>query len=326
MSEHEHAPAENVPAEDFPQDEHEQPGLPRRRLGRGLNALLGSPGMPDSENGTPALPDQSEIAVELIEPNPFQPRKQFEADPLNDLVNSIRQHGVLQPLLVRAIGDQYQLIAGERRLIAAKRAGLEAVPCRVLDLDDRRVFEVAIEENLKRQDLNVLEKAQGFQDYLNRFGGTIDELARSLSLDRSTVSNMIRLLELPDTVQDALRSGALSAGHARTLLPLERSDQIALAERIEAESLSVRRTERAVRELLQQRNEGGTVPFEQPSSQATLQPEVTNHLLSLQDQLRDLLGAHVEIKLKGKDKGRIVIQFESNSQFEHILRQLRRAA
>jgi ParB/RepB/Spo0J family partition protein len=171
----------------------------RRRLGRGLNALIGSGAY--SDGPTASDNDHSEVHVELIERNPFQPRQDFEQTALNELVDSIRQHGVLQPLLVRPLGDGYQLIAGERRLIAAKKAGLEIVPCRVLALSDQQVCEVSLEENLKRQDLNVLEKAAAFKDYLDRFQLPIEELARRLSLDRSTVSNMLRLLELPETIK-----------------------------------------------------------------------------------------------------------------------------
>src|SRR5579871_4963889 len=148
-------------------DEMETHEPSRRRLGRGLNALLGTAVMSNSEGADPG--DQSVIHVDLIERNPFQPRKEFEQTALNELVDSIRQHGILQPLLVRPAGGGYQLIAGERRLIAAKKAGLQEVPCRVLNLTDQQVSEAALEENLKRQDLNVLEKATAFQDYLNRF-------------------------------------------------------------------------------------------------------------------------------------------------------------
>ena len=229
--------------EQFPQEPS------RRRLGRGLNALLGTVSMSGSDD--PATGDQTEIAVDLIERNPFQPRQDFDQTAINELVDSIRQHGVLQPLLVRPAGDGYQLIAGERRLISAKKAGLHQVPCRVLNLTDQQVSEVALEENLKRQDLNVLEKAIAFQDYLKRFGCTIEDLARRLSFERSTVSNMLRLLELPDTVKSDLRSDKISAGHARAILALKNEDeQLKLSQRIQKENLSVRKTEEAVREHL----------------------------------------------------------------------------
>lgn len=307
-------------------DEQENQGSPRRRLGRGLSALIGVGSVGETPDGqTVTASDQSEIHVELIERNPYQPRKDFDQESLNELVDSIRQHGVLQPLLVRPLGDTYQLIAGERRLLAAKKAGLEAVPCRVLDVDDQRVYEYSLEENMKRKDLNVLEKAQAFQDYLQRFSCTFEELARRLSLDRSTVSNMIRLLELPESVKDDVRASRISPGHARAMLSLPEAEQIDLAKRIQDEHLSVRKIEELVRERQQSTAEPATVPFEQPAGKPAA-PEMTNHVLSLQEQLRDHLGAKVEIKLKGKERGRIIIEFQSNDDFERILRQLRRAA
>lgn len=299
----------------------------RRRLGRGLNALLGSVSMSDGDGSSGG--DQTEISVELIERNPFQPRQDFDQTALNELVDSIRQHGVLQPLLVRAVGDGYQLIAGERRLISAKKAGLNQVPCRVLNLTDQQVSEVALEENLKRQDLNVLEKAIAFQDYLKRFGCTIEDLARRLSFERSTVSNMLRLLELPESVKTDLRSDKISAGHARAILAVKSEDeQVKLSQRIQKESLSVRKTEEAVRELIASKD-ADVVPF--PTSEAAGTPEPTNktsHIAGLQNQLRDWLGANVEIKLTGKskDKGKIVIDFASNDDFERIVGKLQRAA
>ncbi|HEX6985018.1 MAG TPA: ParB/RepB/Spo0J family partition protein, partial [Planctomycetaceae bacterium] len=191
----------------------EQP-VPMRRLGRGLSALLGG----GDDDASPADGPQADgpaveaghISVELIERNPFQPRRDFDEEGIAELAESIRRHGVLQPLLVRPHNGSYQLIAGERRLIASKRAGLETVPCRVLELEDKQVCAVAIEENLKRKDLNVLEKAQAFKDYLDRFHSTIEELAETLALSRSTVSNFIRLLELAEPVKAALREDKIS--------------------------------------------------------------------------------------------------------------------
>ena len=302
----------------------------RRRLGRGLNALLG--GGEDEARPKPAAApaadlDPSAIAVELIERNPFQPRKDFDKEALAELAESIKAHGVLQSLLVRPHGGKYQLIAGERRLMAAKQAGLDHVPCRVLELDDKQVYEAAVEENLKRKDLNVLEKARAFKDYLDRFGGSIEDLAGRLSMSRSTLSNFLRLLELPEPVKKALGADKITNGHARALLTLREEDQVALCKRIQSEELSVRRTEELVRELQQTPADAehpATIPFDQGKAGKT-NPHMTPHVESLQDQLRGLLQARVEIKLKAKDKGRVVIEFDSNDQFEHIVRCLRRA-
>ena len=171
----------------------------KRRLGRGLEALLGREEggfEPGSLEGSELL----HVAVDQIDPNPYQPRRNFPAAEIASLADSLRQHGMLQPILVRAIGERYQLIAGERRLRASIEAQLHEIPARVLDLDDQRVFELAMVENLQREDLNAVDKATAFREYLGRYGGTQEELAGRLGLDRSTVSNLIRLLELPDEV------------------------------------------------------------------------------------------------------------------------------
>lgn len=312
---------------------------PMRRLGRGLNALLGGghDEQPVAEREAAPVDDPNVIHIELIERNPYQPRRDFGKDELEELTGSIREHGILQPLLVRPFNGQYQLIAGERRLMAAKEVGLETIPCRVLELEDQQVAEAAIEENIKRKDLNPLEKAQAFQRHLDQWGGTIEELSKKLSMQRSTLSNFLRLLELPEPVKKALINDKITNGHARALLPLEEADQLALCGRICKESLSVRKTEEAVRSILKpetadeaaaaegesagQTEEGATIPFEQGVDEHT-----TNHVRSLEQQLRDQLGAKVEIKLRSKDAGKIVISFDSNDQFEGILGQLRRAA
>lgn len=310
----------------------------KRRLGRGLNALLGSsdaepqespetpspaPEAAAPEAAAPASPAADEISVELIERNPFQPRREFDAEAINELADSIRKHGVLQPLLVRSVGDSYQLVAGERRWRAAQQIGLENIPCRVVELEDNQVCEAAIEENLKRQDLNVLEKAEAFHDYLERFGGTVEELARRLTMNRSTVSNMMRLLELPEHVQDAVRQDRISGGHARALLPLPAEAQMELTRQIEEQNLSVRKTEEAVRAFLK----SGPAADSSPSTPTpAAKPEPSSHVISLQDQLRESLAARIDIRLKKKESGQIVIHFGSNDDFERIVGQLRKAA
>src|SRR2546430_4588865 len=178
------------------------------RLGRGLDALLGA----GLDNG---LTDRLNIGK--IQHNPYQPRKRFDSDELRSLTESVKNHGVLQPLVVRAVGDGFQLIAGERRLRAAQAAGLAEVPVHVVDFDDQQVFEAALVENIQRSDLNAIEKAQGFKDYLDRFGLTQEQLGAKLGLDRTTVSNLLGLLHLPKEVQDAVRLGQISVGHAKVL-------------------------------------------------------------------------------------------------------------
>ena len=295
----------------------------KRRLGRGLNALLGS--VPEeAELPNPSIklhsPEQDEISAELIERNPHQPRREFDQKAIDELAESIRKHGVLQPLLVRAQGDGYQLIAGERRWRACKQIGLDTIPCRVVELEDQAVCEAAIEENLKRQDLNVVEKALAFKDYIDKFNCSIEDLAKQLSMNRSTVSNIMRLLELPETVQKAVREEKISGGHARALLPLSHDQQVELTDQIVKQQLSVRKTEEAVRAILKPPADAEPSTENKPAAE---KPEMTPHVLSLQDQLRQHLAAKVDIKLKKKDAGQIVIQFASNEDFERLVSQLR---
>src|SRR5579862_8666659 len=220
--------------------------MEKRRLGRGLDALLGSPAA-DSAGGT-ATAAGSRVAVERIDHNPYQPRKTFDSDELSALSESIRTHGVLQPLVVRSVGDRYQLIAGERRLRAAQAAGVGEVPVHVVDFNDQQVLEAALVENIQRADLNPIEKAQGFHEYLKRFGMSHEQLAGRLGLDRSTITNLVRLLDLCPEVQDAVRVGQISAGHGRALLAVsERDRQVGLCKEIISRGHSVRATEALVK-------------------------------------------------------------------------------
>ena len=245
------------------------------------------------------------------------------------LADSIRKHGILQPLLVRARPDGevgYQLIAGERRWRAAQQVGIETVPCRVIQFEDRQACEAALEENLKREDLNVLEKAAAFKDYLDRFGGTIEDLGRQLSLNRATVSNMMRLLELPEAIQQLVRENKITGGHAKALLPLSAVQQAELANQIEQDQLSVRRVEEIVRETLR----AGTLPLPNGTEtteqgEAPQKPGLSNHVLSLQDFLRGHLGAKIDIKQKKNNAGQIVIHFANSDDFERIVGRLRNA-
>ncbi len=229
-----------------------------RRLGRGLEALLGRPlnaaDEPQAEGaGEPSRDGLLLLHVFEIENNPFQPRRDFDDAAIAELADSLEQHGMIQPLVVRRHGERYQLISGERRLRAAIKAGWQHVPAQVREADDRQMSEVAIVENLQRKDLNPLEKAASFQQYLERYGCTQEELAGRLSIDRSTIANLIRLLELPEAIQQAVRSGQLSQGHARALLPLgDEHEQIAFSRRIREESLSVRATEELVQQTIHQ--------------------------------------------------------------------------
>ncbi|MCA9038728.1 MAG: ParB/RepB/Spo0J family partition protein [Planctomycetaceae bacterium] len=318
-------------------EQNENPGGGKRRLGRGLSALLGGRSndgeriIEGEENfeSSSSSSDSSHIDVELIERNPSQPRKQFSEVALNDLANSIKMHGLLQPVLVRPHEGKYQLIAGERRWLAAKQAGLTAIPCRVLELSDQYVAEAALEENLKREDLNALEKGEAFKEMLDRFSLRIEDLAARMSMDRSTVTNLIRLLELSEPVKEELRNDRITNGHARALLAVtDHEAQADLCRQIIDQKASVRKTEKLVKDWQKQGEEGAeTIPFPgNDQGEKKGPPEMSNHLLSLQEQLRQILGAQVEIKLKTNDSGQIQIPFTSNEDFERILNVVRRAA
>jgi ParB family chromosome partitioning protein len=280
--------------------------MEKRRLGRGLDALVTATDGHDTSE-----PDPTSLAVERIDRNPYQPRQSFDDEDLSGLLESVRHHGILQPLVVRQTGDRFQLIAGERRLRAAQAAGMGEVPVRVVDFNDQQVLEAALAENIQRSDLNPIEKAQGFQEYLQRFKMTHEELAQRLGLDRSTVTNLVRLLELPPQVQTAVRVGQISAGHARALLAVtEPERQVSLCTEIIARGHSVRATEALVK---------GQKPEEAaaPASRHTVTK--TRHVQAIEDDLRHRLATRVEIRLKAKDRGQVILAFENSEDFERIV-------
>jgi len=285
--------------------------MEKRRLGRGLDALLGGPAI--GEEGLTG--ESSQVALERIQQNPYQPRKAFDQEDLASLSESIRVHGLLQPLVVRPAGDHYQLVAGERRLRAAQAAGLTEVPVHVVNFNDQQILEAALVENIQRTDLNPIEKAQGFKDYLERFKMTQEHLAGRLGLDRTTISNLVNLLELPAEVQEAVRLEQISLGHAKVLKGLsDRNQQIALCKEIIARGLSVRALEALLKE---QKAESKTNPTKTVV-------EKTTHVQALEEDLRKRLAARVEIRLRGKEKGQIILEFENNDDFERLLEVLQK--
>lgn len=296
-----------------------------RRLGRGLEALLSRAGDEGAEtvalaDGTPSM---HRASVFDIDPNPYQPRQDFDPAEIDSLAESIREHGLIQPIVVRRQGERFQLVAGDRRLRASIKAGLSEVPVHILEMDDRHLAETAIVENLQRKDLNALEKAASFQSYLKRFGCTQEELAGRLQLDRSTVSNLIRLLELPDEVQQAVRRGEVSPGHARALLPLDEREQINFCRRIQAEQLSVRAVEHLVNAAMHESEAGGAATPSTTPGAAKRTRTRTAHLASLEQELRTALGAKVEIVTSARGRGRIAIHFGNHQEFERLFAQLR---
>jgi len=287
----------------------------KARLGRGLDALLGTA----EEQGTTSASALSQVTVDTIDQNPFQPRKTFDQDEIKSLSETIRAHGILQPLVVRQVGERFQLIAGERRLRAAKAVGLAKVPVTVVDFNDQQVLEAALVENIHRSDLNPIEKAQGFKEYLSRFQMTHDQLANRLGLARSTVTNLVALLDLPPEVQEAVRVGQLSTGHAKLLKGIEdRERQVALSKEIVARGLSVHATEALIKP---------PAPPEKPpdpEEKETPALEKTTHMQGIEDELRQKLSLKVDIRLKGKEKGQIVLCFETTDDFERVLEVLRK--
>lgn len=281
---------------------------PKARLGRGLEALLGSA---EIEAGP-----SSRIAIERIKENPYQPRKIFDGEELSKLRDSIREYGVLQPIVVRNTDAGYQLIAGERRLRAAKDAGLAEIPVTVVDFTDQQVNEAALVENIQRSDLNAIEKAQGFKDYLERFGMKQEQLAERIGIDRTSISNLLGLLNLPQEVQDWVRTGQLTLGHAKVLKGLHDAPrQISLAKDVIAKSLSVHALELLTR---QQKAEASGQPIPERASVTK-----TAHITAIEEELCGKLAVKVQIKLKAKERGQIVLAFETNDDFERLLERLR---
>ena len=280
---------------------------PPRRLGRGLEALLGT----GATTSAPA--DQSalqRIPIARIRPNPFQPRKEFDPAELADLEASIRQSGLLQPITVRPAGaGGYELIAGERRLRSAPRLGWTDIPAVVKNVDDRTLLTLALVENLQRANLNPIEEAEGYQRLTDEFGLTQQQIAEVVGKDRTTVANMLRILQLPASVRRMLQDGQLTLGHARALLALTGEREIAeLARETVARGLSVREVERRVREAPAQKR---------PKS---AKPEVRSaEARQIEQQLRRRLGTDVEIVLSAKEKGTIRIPFYSADDLERIL-------
>ncbi|MGA2621843.1 MAG: ParB/RepB/Spo0J family partition protein [Thermoguttaceae bacterium] len=259
------------------------------------------------------------VAIELIEHNPHQPRQDFDPDEIQRLADSLASHGLLQAVVVRRYEDRYQLIAGERRLRAARQAGWTDVPVHVVEADDRQVAELAIVENLQRKDLNPLEKAACFQRYLQQYHCTQEELAGRLKLDRSTIANLIRLLELPEAVQDALRRGKITQGHARALLPLgDEREQIAFCERIQREGMNVRQTEDTVQDTIRAADREPLSIVSRDGASIRPRRGKSEHVAALEQEFRLALGLRVKITHGKGGRGKLVIPFADHDEFQRL--------
>lgn len=279
------------------------------RLARGIEALFHSDGA--------TTPAPMSVAIERIQHNPFQPRKAFDAEELDGLSESIKTHGLLQPVVVRQVGDAFQLVAGERRLRAARSAGKTEVPVVLVDFNDRQSFEAALAENIQRADLNPIEKAQGFKQYLDQFGVTQEELAGKLGVDRTSISNLIGLLDLAPEVQDAVRMKQITLGHAKVLKGVkDKERQVAVCKEVILRGHSVHATEAL---LKQPNNEAVSEPGKAASGGSKPVVEKSAHVQGIEDDLARKLATRVEIRLRETDKGQIILHFESNDDFQRLV-------
>jgi ParB family chromosome partitioning protein len=295
-------------------------------LGKGLDALL-----PHSEIVSQASVqhfrdnakffDFIEISKILI--NPYQPRQNFDMQAIEELSQSIKKHGLLQPITVRRVVDGFELITGERRLRACKHAGLEKIPAYILEIDeDVKLLEMAIIENVQRVDLNPIELASGYQRLIEECSYTQEQVAERVGKERSTVTNFIRLLKLPEKVQDDLRDGFLTMGHARALLSLNEKDLILAAEdEIKANQLSVRQTERLMKDILDGKMilVNGKLQSAKSLQQNDFQDEIRIFLQDKEDELRQMYATKVKIKAKDADSGSIEFEFYSKDEFDRLL-------
>lgn len=283
-----------------------------RRLGKGLAALIGEETF---EESTPRIAER-EVSIDRVRTNPFQPRSSFGDESLDELTESIRQNGLLQPLVVRPVGDGYEIVAGERRWRALKRLGWESAPIVSRELTDEQMLVLALVENLQRENLSPLEEARGYQQLIEEFELTQEEIGLHVGRDRSTVANSLRLLTLPDEVRELLAAGRISAGHARAILGIrDPRSQIDLARAVASEGLSVRQTERRVRSsgLRKKRRKRKAV-----ASAAARDPAARRAELVLQRAL----GTQVRIRQGPDHTGEIRIPFHDHDDLARLLRLL----
>ncbi|HTV43569.1 MAG TPA: ParB/RepB/Spo0J family partition protein [Candidatus Sulfotelmatobacter sp.] len=301
--------------------------MSKSALGRGLGALLGGPLTPPAPAPPPIQPapapavvDSRErvqkVPLDKIRPSALQPRKQFSDESLRELADSIREQGIVQPLIVRPRGDMFELIAGERRWRAAQLLKLPEVPVIARDADDRTVLELALIENLQRENLNPIEEALGYSQLSNQFELTQEEISARVGKSRAAVANALRLLKLPQPVQDFIRQGQLSMGHAKVILGLlDEKSQTLAAQRVVQESLNVRQTEGLISKLLLRREK-------EPATRATVAPPAGDpHLTDLESQLREMFATKVRLNY-AQGKGSLEISFFSDAELERILQVL----
>lgn len=286
----------------------------RRRpaaLGRGLSALLGEIQRPveEDQSGRPS----TEVApVDMLAPHPDQPRRRFDDAALDELASSIKARGILQPIVVRRLGEGYQIIAGERRWRASQRAGLSEVPIIIKDFDDAETLEVALVENIQREDLTAIEEAEAYKRLIDQFGHTQEALGRLVGKSRSHVANLLRLIDLPEEVRDAVADGRLSMGHARALVTAENPAEVARA--VLARRLSVRETERFTQA---ERTRRTRAPLETKSARMP-----SEDVAVLERQIGEILGLSVRLQDNGRGGGALQITFASYDQLDMLCQRL----
>lgn len=287
-----------------------QAGKKRTALGQGLNALI--PVEPP-RGSTASDGSVRYVTMDMLTPNPLQPRRVFREEALSDLTNSIREMGVIQPLIVRPRGDGiYEIIAGERRWRAAKAAGFQTIPVVVREVSDSEALEIALIENLQREDLNPLDTAEAYDTLIKSYSYTHEALAKRIGKDRSNITNHIRLLNLPDPVKDDLRSDRLSMGHARTLLSVDDLPTLMnLRKKAVGRKLSVRELERIVKNY-----------HDKKAGSAPKKPDKSDDLVALERELSRHMSTRVEIRQKSKTSGKLEIQFHSLEELERITEML----
>ena len=281
---------------------------PKGGLGKGLGALIGDAGLSAPEAGSVSLP------ISQVEPGLNQPRKRFDESALDDLADSIREHGILQPITVRRLSTgYYQIIAGERRWRAAKLAGLREVPVVIIEADDRRVMELGLIENLQREDLNPMEEAEGYDTLVSKYGMTQEEVARRMGKSRPAVTNALRLMTLPDPVRGMVAEGQLSAGHARAVLAVEGSDaaRTAFAQHVIKNGLSVRQAEATARKFVYEGDlhPDDRVPRDDPNR---------IYIRQVEKELSGRFGRKVTVSGRGK-KGRLSLEFYGTDDLNDLL-------
>lgn len=279
----------------------------KKGLGKGLDSMIPKGGGKENSEKMVSEGGLSEISIDRIDPNLSQPRKKFDEDELMELAESVKLHGVIQPIILTIRGKRYEIIAGERRWRAAKLAGLSKIPAVIREYTDREIMEVSLIENIQRQDLNPIEEAKAYQSLISEYNLKQDVLAERMSKSRSAITNILRLLKLDERVQKMLEEGMLSGGHARALLSIENKDlQHHTAYKVFDEKLSVRDTEKLVRQILSQKPEPPK-PLSKPAEYK-----------ALEERLRGSLGSKVMIKPKKEGKGKIEIDYFSLEDLERL--------